>query len=135
MEVLDLHATEFTPKILFDHQNNLFEISGYSRPEDVFEFFDKVHDWIDTFEEKILIPAEYKLFQDPPLTLTFHMRYYNSASSKCFLDILYRFLEFTSKGINFKIYWCYDEGDETILEAGEELSDLIEFPFEYFDKG
>ena len=38
MEKLELANTEDTPYLLFDKENNKFEISGRSLPEDAFEF-------------------------------------------------------------------------------------------------
>jgi len=134
MKSLRIDPTEFTPDIHFNPQKRLFKISGYSRPEDVYEFYRPVMSWLDDFEKEELEPDNYNDYQDPPIILNFHMRYFNSTSSKSLLDIMYKLLEFKAKGLELKVVWYYDEGDDTIQEAGEELSELINYPFEYVGK-
>lgn len=52
------------------------------------------------------------------------MTYFNSASSKFLLDILFEFMKFHSKGNSIEINWFYDEDDDEILESGEEIADM-----------
>ena len=50
MEILDIRGTTDTPKVLFDPDNNIFEISGRSLPEDVITFYQPVIEWLDDYE-------------------------------------------------------------------------------------
>ncbi len=34
-------------------------------------------------------------------------------------------------GLNIRIDWYFDENDEDMKEVGEELSEVVDFPFEY----
>lgn len=36
-----------------------------------------------------------------------------------------------AKGVNLRIDWHFDENDEDMKEVGEELSEVVDFPFEY----
>ncbi len=54
MDSLNIEPTEFTPKINFDPDNNLFEISGFSRPENVIGFYRPILKWLDEFSDGVL---------------------------------------------------------------------------------
>jgi hypothetical protein len=36
---------------------------------------------------------------------------------------------YVKKGVNVKIYWYFDEGDEDMMEVGEDFSEMIDVPF------
>ena len=135
MKPLILEPTDFTPGIILDHINKKFLINGYSRPEDVKGFYKPVLDWINQFSEEVLCDyQESEYFENNGINFDFELKYFNSSSAKCLIDILIKLLEFNSRGFNIQIKWYYDQGDETILEAGEELSNAIEFPFEFIEQ-
>ena len=46
---LELQETRDTPEVLFDPENNKFELSGNSLPEDTTKFFMPIFDWIDEY--------------------------------------------------------------------------------------
>jgi hypothetical protein len=108
MEVINIAATEDTPRIVLDSQNSVFEFSGRSLPEDVVSFYKPVLNWLNEFEKTPVKDAEF----------AFKLEYFNTASSKLILDIL------------LKVKWYHKELDSDLKEAGEEYSELIEFPFE-----
>jgi len=41
------------------------------------------------------------------------------------------FMKFHSKGNAVEINWYYDEDDDEIFESGEEISEMINFPFNF----
>ncbi|KAF5069337.1 hypothetical protein DSECCO2_233770 [anaerobic digester metagenome] len=129
MEPLIIEPTEFTPSILFDPNNSVFEITGFSRPENVIGFYRPILKWLEEFNDNLLsINTDYKKSQ---LTINLKMTYFNSASSKFLLDILLEFMKFHSKGNKVDINWYYEEGDDEIQESGEEMSDMIGYPFNF----
>lgn len=117
MDILNLEGTEDTPKIILDKKNGIMEISGRSLPEDSTEFYKPVLDWIESYA------------QDPnPTTIfVFKLEYFNTASSKLILDVLYALEDI--KGI--KVQWHFHDEDEDMEEAGQEFSELVEIPFEF----
>lgn len=117
MNILNLEGTEDTPKIIFDNQNKVYEISGRSLPEDSAEFFQPVLDWLN----------EYKDGPDAETAFQFKLEYFNTASSKLILDILSKLEEVEGA----KVTWYYHEDDEDMEEAGEEFSELVDVPFEF----
>ena len=84
IEPLLIEATAKTPKVVFDPQNNFYEISGRSLPENVVKTYEPILKWIDTYLNKI----------DTPIEINFRMDYLNSASAKMVSLILSKFEEF-----------------------------------------
>ncbi len=121
MEVINIQGTDDTPNVLLDKDNNTFEISGRSLPEDVNMFYEPIMNWIDEYSEG---PNETTEFN-------FKLEYFNTASSKIILDILLKFEEIVENGHDVKIKWHYHEDEEDMLEAGEEYADIVEIPFDY----
>ena len=117
MEILDLEGTEDTPKIILDKKKGVMEISGRSLPEDSTEFYKPVLDWIEHYAKD----------PNPSTDFVFKLEYFNTASSKLILDVLYALEDI--KGL--KVHWYFHEEDEDMEEAGQEFSELVEIPFEY----
>ncbi len=120
METIKIQGTEDTPKIMLDAENDVFEISGRSLPEDVSAFYEPVLNWLSEYAEN---PKGKTVFN-------FKLTYFNTASSKLLLDILMKLEEMHEKGNDVLIKWHYPEDDEDMAEAGEEYSDIVDVPFE-----
>jgi hypothetical protein len=120
MEALDIRATNDTPKVLLDPENNLFEISGRSLPEDVVSFYQPVLDWLDEYKTEPLDSTEF----------VFKYVYFNTATSKLIQDILMRLEEIKQSGKEVQVMWFYEQDDEDMLDLGEEFSENVEIPFE-----
>src|ERR1700752_701837 len=122
MEQLNLKiiGTEDTLEVSFNIENNEFEISGRSLPEDVATFYKPVFDWLTHFGNRHAIKAIFK----------FKLEYFNTASSKIILDILMKLEELVqSNKYSITVEWHYSEADDDMLEAGEEYAELVEVPF------
>jgi len=129
MEPLHIEPTEFTPKVHFDPENSIFEISGFSRPENVIGFYRPILKWLEEYNDLVLSQnTDYKKML---LTLNLKMTYFNSASSKFLLDILLESMKFMSKGNEVEVNWYYEEGDDEIFESGEEISDMLGYSFNF----
>jgi hypothetical protein len=120
MEALDIRATNDTPKVLLDPENDIFEISGRSLPEDVVNFYQPVLDWLDDYKDE---PLEYTEF-------VFKYIYFNTATSKLIQDILIKLEEINEAGGKVQVLWFYEEDDEDMLDLGEEFSENVDIPFE-----
>ena len=88
MEKLRIEQTEDSPFVILDKENNRFEISGKSLPEDVIEFYLPVLNWLRNYKND---PSEKTEFN-------FKLLYFNTASSKLMLDILMILEEIKEKG-------------------------------------
>ena len=116
MEALIIEGKDDTPYVLLDKTNNKFEFSGKSLPEDVVEFYKPILNWLDAFTESPNDSCE----------IVFKMDYFNTASSKLFLDIFEKFEAIKEKGSDIRIKWYYLEDDEDMEEAGEGYGDLVD---------
>ena len=117
MEALNLEGTNYTPKVNFDIENRLFEISGDSRPEDTHSFYQKLIDWLNELESNDVVG---------PVKFKFAFDYLNSSSSKFILKVIFCLKSLEAKGIHFLIDWQYDEPDIDMKELGEEFQEMVE---------
>ena len=120
MEALDIRATNDTPKVLLDPENEVFEISGRSLPEDVVTFYQPILDWLEEYKDNALDFTEF----------VFKFVYFNTATSKLVQDILIKLEEVHEAGHKVQVVWFYEEEDEDMLDIGEEFSESVDVPFE-----
>jgi hypothetical protein len=120
MEALDIRATNDTPKVLLDPENDVFEISGRSLPEDVISFYQPVIDWLEEYKENPLEVTEF----------VFKYIYFNTATSKLVQDILIKLEEIKETGHKVQVVWFYEQDDEDMQDLGEEFSENVDIPFE-----
>lgn len=120
MEVIKILGTDDTPNVILDAENEIFEISGRSLPEDVTAFYEPILTWLEDYADNT---NEKTIF-------TFKLVYFNTASSKLLLDILMKLEELYENGKDILIKWYFPDDDEDMEEAGEEYSDIVDVPFE-----
>ena len=132
MQPYTVDSTDSTPKIILDPDNKVFEISGISRPENVRECYEPVIDWFEDFGNQL---KNYEFSNSGELiTFKIQLNYFNSASAKFILDVLMEINKLYNQGMNLKIDWHYDEGDDDMKEVGEELSEIVDFDFKYIEE-
>jgi len=130
MEAFLIEQTEFAPKVVLDAVNNIFEVSGESRPENAGKFYEPIVKWLEAFHVELKQRTTDKTV-GPPMVFGFSLDYFNSTSAKHLLDILKQLDLIKKEGFNIMIRWFYHELDEDMKESGEEFSKLISVPFEF----
>jgi hypothetical protein len=120
MEPLHIYPTEDIPEVILDRDREEFQVSGISLPEDVNTFYEPVLSWM----------KEYSRNPNPSTVFNFRFIYFNTATSKIILDILTILEELAKAGHIVAVRWHFAEGDEDMLEAGEEFSEMVDVPFE-----
>ncbi|MFH1322058.1 MAG: DUF1987 domain-containing protein [Bacteroidota bacterium] len=120
MKSLITEATHNTPTINFDPEKGLLEIKGKSIPENSIGFYKPVLEWLEEYLENAA----------PQTNVNVHLEYFNTASSKCLLDV-FKALDSIHKANKSKmtINWLYDEDDDDMMEAGEDYDAIISVPF------
>lgn len=113
MEILKIKATDETPSIILDKVQGVFEFSGRSLPEHAPNFYEPIIKWIEDYTKQPL----------PETNFVFKLEYFNTASSKYLLEILFRLENIEGKKM---VTWCFLEDDEDMAEAGEEFSEMLE---------
>jgi hypothetical protein len=128
MKKLVIEATMNSPRVELDHEKNLFEFSGESRPENVRNFYLPVLDWLEEFSTDLS-----KRQEKSQLIFDFNLEYFNSTSAKYILDIFKSLYGIHEKGNEVLIRWHYEEDDEDMYEVGTEMSRMSRLPFEYVE--
>ena len=133
MEPLIIGATEKTPTIILDPFKNNFEISGNSRPENVREFYFPVINWLIEFEKEVLDKKVIEFDKKHPLNFNLKMNYFNSSSAKFLHDVMSELTRFYKKGHIIRIMWYFEKEDDDMKYAGEEMSELLDIPFQFIE--
>lgn len=131
MDSLIIPASEFTPKVTFMVESGHLELSGISRPEDVAGFYDELLEWIGNFEDSLLKSG--KKYEVQNFRFIFKMSYFNSSSSKYIIQMLHHIKNLKDHGIEIIIDWYYEEGDEKMMEDGEDLAEAVALEFNYIE--
>lgn len=106
MENLHINGEGFIPEIDFNAEEGVLNISGKSFHENTDEFFEPILKWT----------RDYVMETYQQTVVNFRMTYFNTTSSKAFLQLL-RILE-EYKG-EVEVNWYYPEDDDDMLEDGE----------------
>ena len=119
MQSLIIKATEDTPEIIFDPENEKFSISNVSLPENAIEFYAPILSWL-------------KKYRDNPLTETifdFDIEYLNTASSKQIFELVF-LIDKINDVSDVTINWHYDAVDEDMQALGIRFTHLVKVQFE-----
>ncbi len=119
-KALKLKGTKESPEVVLDKEANQFIISGRSLPEDSFQFYQPVIEWMKEYAKDPLPVTELKT----------HFEYFNSSSIKQLL-ILFKTLEsLIEGGKEAKIIWKYDEEDDLMEIKGKEFKRMLKIPMD-----
>lgn len=116
MENLKLEGTKYTPEINLDAETGIVSIVGKSYPENTFEFYQPVLDWINKY---------FNGNAQAKTTVNMEIIYFNSSSSKLFFDF-FDVLDEAKKENDIKINWLYDKENDSAMEAGEDFVEDFE---------
>lgn len=119
MNDLKIEGSQSTPSISSDYAAGVLEMRGDSYPENSFELFSPVLDWIEAYLRD----------GDRPLTLNLQLLYLNTSSVKAMMDIFDILEEAHGKGRKVAVNWYYDEQNERVAELAEEFKEDCTFPF------
>ncbi len=120
MEAFILAQTPRTPNVKLDPATSTYYIKGKSIPDNSIEFYEPVFDWFSEF------------LSNPPKEFVLHVAldYFNTSSAKCLIDIFKRFQEAHLTGnVAVEVIWEYEEGDEDMLDSGNDYKSSLKFPF------
>ncbi|HHP7241174.1 MAG TPA: DUF1987 domain-containing protein [Cyclobacteriaceae bacterium] len=121
MEKIFIEPTKVTPLINFDPDEGLLELKGRSSPENAVQFYSKLLDNLDKYDSK------------DSLVANIAFEYFNTSSSKCLFDVFKRLSKLSDEGKDIVINWYYEEGDDDMMEAGEDYSDLLDLDFNFME--
>jgi hypothetical protein len=120
MNNLTIQGSQSTPFVTADWTQGLLCMQGDSYPENSYEFFGPITDWIDRFLQQT----------QAPLRLELRLVYMNTSSVKVMMDIFDLLEEFHGKGRQVRVDWYYDPRNERVVDLADEFREDCTFPFQ-----
>lgn len=117
MTKYSVRATNSSPAINFDPEAKSFEIKGESYPENCWAFYSPMFEWLKTYLDSI---------NGTRVEIDMEIVYFNSSSSKTFMDFFEMLDAQAERGKNIVINWRYHEENESAMECGEEFMGDVE---------
>jgi len=118
MKKIEIAARDQTPFVILDKENSIFEIRGYSYPDEALEFYNQIIEW---FKEYIKNP-------NTETKLIFDLIYVNSTSIKFINEILKKLDELLATGKTVIVEWLFMPDDEDMQQLGNVLKDFHKTP-------
>src|SRR5471032_735908 len=119
MNNLYIAAGTSTPEVNGDWETGVLTMTGDSYPENSFELFDPMLNWVQNF----LGSADRKL------QLNLGLIYLNTSSIKVMMDLFDVLEEAHSRGKAVEVLWLYDSRNGRVAELAEEFQEDCSFPF------
>lgn len=119
MNDLNIAQTPSTPLVRTSVGDGRVLMAGDSYPENPFEFFQPIIDWIDGYLENEKRPLHFEL----------ELVYLNTSSIRAMMDIFDRLQETHLAGRSVSVRWSYDPENERVGELAEEFREDCTFPF------
>ncbi len=116
---LNIPRSGTTPEIRWDPAAGVLSISGESYPENSFDFFAPVQQWLSM-----------SLATLPGLRVEVSVSYMNSSSIKCMLDIFDSLGDAHAAGKKVNVVWNYETDNPRALDLAEEFRSEVSFPFD-----
>lgn len=119
MNDFSLPSSQSTPAIQTDWAAGSISMQGDSYPENSYELFHQVFEWIEGF----LATAE------RPFSLDLRLLYLNTSSIKAMMEIFDLLEAAHQQGKAVAVNWYYDRENERVVELAEEFKEDCTFPF------
>ncbi len=100
----------FIPSVDFNAETGICEIKGESFLEETEAFYRPLKEWLHKYIKEVR----------KPITFIFNLKYFNTSSSKAFLDVLKILKQYEEQNGKVTVNWHYDEED---LDMEESLED------------
>lgn len=109
----NLEATSFTPKVSFDLNNGILNISGSLYPENPYSFFEPIMGYINSVDKNFDVDA----------TFSINLYIINSSSYKRLLCFIQKLSE---KYKTLTIEWICEYDDVDNIESGYIIKDILD---------
>jgi len=135
MDKFHIKGSAYIPNIDFDPESGELEIAGESYHEYTTEFYQPVFDWLENYLKELGKG-------DAPgkkVEMNFKMTYFNTSSSRRFIEILTMLEDYQKEQIDKKtdatdkdyvvVNWYFEENDVDMEESGEEYEEDVDLTF------
>lgn len=103
----------YSPSVDFNAETGECHIFGESYLEETAKFYSPLVEWIEEFHKNY----------EKVMTLNFKLSYYNTNTSKKFLDLLHVIKDNKKAQLNTIINWYYEEND---IDTVEDIEDFMQ---------
>ncbi len=119
LDSLVVERTASTPSVDFNAETGLLVLNGESYPENSFDFFRPLLEWVRTFLSG----------SQGPVRLQIGLTYMNTSSIKSMMDLLDLLEDAHASSREVTVTWYYDEENDRALEMAEEFREEVTLPF------
>jgi len=119
MKNFAIAGSQSTPAIDANSESGTLSMQGDSYPENSYELYSQVIDWIN----------DYLSSCEQPLLLDLRLLYLNTSSIKALMDIFDLLEEAHQTGREVAVTWSYDQRNERVAQLAEEFKEDCTFPF------
>ncbi|WP_028454723.1 biofilm regulation phosphoprotein SiaC [Chitinilyticum litopenaei] len=120
MQDLNIAASTSSPSIQTDWSAGMVRLGGDSYPENAFELFRPLLDWV----------GAYLGSDHGPLQLELRLLYLNTSSIRIMMDVLDQLEAAHGQGRAVSLRWFYDSRNARVADLAEEFREDCSFPFE-----
>ena len=120
MNNLVISQSVSTPEIHADGLLGVLRMRGDSYPENSFELFQPVHDWLTRYLKE----------SKNPLSVDLELVYLNTSSIRAIVEIFDLIEEAHRGGREVRVLWRYDAENERVAELAQEFKEDCSFKFE-----
>jgi hypothetical protein len=116
---LSVPGSQSTPSIRADWKAGVVVMSGESYPENSFELYDQLIQWISSYLNS----------SEQSLALELHLNYLNTSSIRFMIDIFDLLESAFEDGKEVLVQWMFDDRNPRSSELGAEFKEDYTFPF------
>jgi hypothetical protein len=118
---INIAGSESTPRIHADWGAGRLEMSGDSYPENSFELFQPILQWVGAFLDGR---------GTQPLVVDLQLLYLNTSSVRAMMEVFDTLQEAHERGRPVSVTWRYDRKNERVADLAGEFKEDYTFPFE-----
>ena len=115
MENIIIQKTDDSPQVTMDFEKRFIEFDGECYPENTFEFFEPILEWLKKYLNQSIQEIT---------TINFKLLYFNSATTQVLFDIFDELEENQSEQI--VVNWFYDKNNKNTFKDYEEFNEEFE---------
>lgn len=120
MKNITTTGSQSTPAVTGDWEQGVITMQGDSYPENSFEFFGPIIDWLESFLKEV----------QAPLRVDLRLVYMNTSSVKAMMDIFDLLEDAHKQGRQVSVNWYYDPRNERVVNLADEFKEDCSFPFQ-----
>lgn len=116
-----IRSSRVTPSVYFNPKKGILDMRGKSSPENPLAFYNYVLNSLDSYVNQ----------GEAQMITNLAFEYFNTSSSKCLYIFMKKLSKINEAGKKVVINWYFEEGDEDMKEAGEDLESMFEMSFNF----